>query len=232
MAFWSSLKKDSISLFLKKNFGVKPKNLAIYQQAFTHSSYAENPLESNERLEFLGDAILDSVVGEYLYLHYPKKDEGFLTKMRSKIVNRASLNQLGNKYDLVSIVKHQKGIHRGSIEGNAFEALIGAIYLDSGYKTTKRIIEEIIQKEIILKDLEKIETEYKSKLYQWCQKNKFNVETRFTRFETQIGFSYKATLFIENTLIGEGIGLSKKIAEKIAAEQAFQSGVLNKFIVK
>lgn len=227
MAFWSSNKKDAISLFLKSNFGVKPKNLAIYQQAFTHSSITKKDLESNERLEFLGDAILDSIVAEYLYQKYPLKDEGFLTQMKSKIVNRKSLNKLGNSLGLEALINRQKGVKKESIEGNAFEALVGALYIDGEFKKTKQIVLMLIDKHFSLVELEKTETDYKSKLYQWCQKERVNLETRFVRFEKNSGFSYKATLFLEDRLIGEGIGLSKKSAEKRAAKNVFESGVLN-----
>ena len=227
MALWSFNKKDAVSLFLKSNFGVSPNNLAIYRQAFTHSSLATKSFESNERLEFLGDAILDSIVAEFLFEKYPKKDEGFLTQMKSKIVNRKSLNNVGRALDLEQLIKRQKGVKKESIEGNAVEALIGALFLDAGFKKTKQIVLLLIEKYISLVELEKTETDFKSKLYQLCQRERVNVEARFIRFENDNGFAYKATLFIDNRLIGEGKGLSKKIAEKIAAKSAIESGVLD-----
>ncbi len=232
MALWSFNKKDSISLFLKSNFGVSPKNIAVYRQAFTHSSTVSKPLDSNERLEFLGDAILDSIVAEFLFEIYPHQDEGFLTQMKSKIVNRKSLNEIGSALDLASLIKRQKGVKKASIEGNAFEALIGALFIDAGFKKTKKIVLSLLKKHISLNNLEQVDTDFKSQLYQWCQKERVNVEARFIRFENEAGFAFKSTLFIGNRLIGEGIGLSKKIAEKEAAKQAIESGVLNTINVK
>ena len=232
MAFWSRTKKDSITLFLKQNFGIKPKNIALYQQAFTHSSSVKNGLDSNERLEFLGDAILDSVISEYLYEHYPNKSEGFLTQMRSKIVKGTSLNRVGAALKLSKLLKKQKNVRKISIEGNAFEALLGALFLDAGFKKTKQIILRLLDEHYSLVELEKTEMDFKSSLYQWCQKEKMNLETRFVRCETSLGFSYAATLLIEETVIGEGSGPSKKSAEKIAAKQALASGVLDKINVK
>lgn len=188
--------------------------------------------DSNERLEFLGDAILDSIVAEFLFEQYPHKDEGFLTKMKSKIVNRKSLNHIGSILKLETLIKRQKGINKGSIEGNAFEALVGALFIDAGFKKTKRIVLKLISKHISLSNLENNDTDFKSMLYQWCQKERKNVEARFIRFETETGFAYKATLFIDNRLIGEGKGLSKKTAEKLAAQSAIESGVLNTINVK
>ena len=227
MAFWSTKKKDAVSRFLISSFGVKPKDLSLYELAFTHSSSVKNGLESNERLEFLGDAILDSIVAEYLFDKFPNKDEGLLTRMKSKIVNRKSLNHLGGLLGLSSLIKKQKTSQNNSIDGNAFEALIGALYLDAGFKKTKLIVVGLIEKHFSLKNLEKDEIDDKSRLYQWCQKEKVSLETRFVRIENENNFSYSATLFIGAKLIGKGKGLSKKSAEMAAAKEAFNSGVLN-----
>lgn len=232
MAFFSNNKKNAISIFLRKSFGVRPKKIDVYRQAFTHSSSVKNSLDSNERLEFLGDAVLDSIVAEYLYEKYPNKDEGFLTRIKSKIVSRKSLNSLGYSLGLAQLIKQQKSMHKNSIEGNAFEALVGALYIDAGFTKTKDIVITLIEKHFSLAELEKDEIDDKSRLYQWCQKEKVSLETRFVRIENETGFSYSATLFIGAKLIGKGMGLSKKSAEKEAAKNAFDSGVLDSINIK
>lgn len=161
--------------------GIRPRNISLYYQALRHSSVAveikEGVKNSNERLEFLGDAVLGIIVAEYLFKMYPFKGEGFLTKMRSRIVNRAQLNQLAMKMGLNELIESDlKGNRAGSIYGDAFEALVGAIYLDKGFLAAKKfIIERIIKHHINIDEIEHTDTDYKSRLLNWGQQEKRRV---------------------------------------------------------
>jgi ribonuclease-3 len=179
----------------------------------------------NERLEFLGDAILDAVIAEYLYRIYPEQDEGFLTQLRSKIVKRKQLNKLAQKLGMSILIKSNTSMNQGqkNILGNAFEALIGAVYLDKGYlKTKKFIIDRILARYLDLEKLSQKESDYKSRLIEWAQKNK--KEISFVSKE-EINVGSRKMIFMSNVLImdqsyGTGAGYSKKEAEQKAAEQA------------
>ncbi|RYE28314.1 MAG: ribonuclease III, partial [Sphingobacteriales bacterium] len=166
---------------IKNILGFVPGNITLYKMAFRHRSAAkvlQNGIRSsNERLEFLGDAILGSVIAELLFKNYPYKEEGFLTEMRSKIVNRANLNQLARKMGFDElIVFDQKNINIQSkfhsMLGDAFEAMIGAVYIDKGYNFTKEFLHKrIIKPYIDIHQLELTETNFKSKLIEWCQRH-------------------------------------------------------------
>src|SRR6202000_2463330 len=218
---------------LKNLLGFVPGNLSLYRMAFRHKSVAPNVKKgvknSNERLEFLGDAVLGSVVAEVLFKLYPYEDEGFLTELRSKIVNRVNLNQLARKLGFEQLIQYDNRMvnsaRQGSLLGDAFEALIGAIYLDKGYDFTKHfLINHIIKSHIDIHKLEQTETNFKSKLIEWCQRNGKN-----------IGFDLLNTLEGENTnlftvqasvdgeVVGMGKEFSKKNAEKLAAEKACEA---------
>ena len=234
MAFWPSPKnKDEISRFIISTFGLSPKNVELYHVAFTHSSVAKKSEANNERLEFLGDSILDSVVAEYLFKKFPDKNEGELTQMKASVVSRDTLNAIGAALELNRFIKktRSKQINR-FIEGNTFEALIGALFLDHGYNKTQKALTKILVKHSPIEEAERSEIDYKSKLYQWCQKNKMQLETRFINFEKDGELFYRATLFIDDRLIGTGVAISKKLAEKIAAENAFRDDTLSKVSVK
>ena len=208
--------------------GFYPDNLAIYQQALRHSSAAkeikEGVKDSNERLEYLGDAVLSTIVAHYLFQLFPFKDEGFLTKIRSRIVSRTHLNKLALKMGLNQIITSNMEIHpkNNSINGDAFEALIGAIYLDKGYNFTKKfILQRILCPHVDMDDIENIETDFKSRLIEWAQKEK--KEAKFTVVEEKNSANEKeffVQLLIENEVKGNGKHFSKKRAEQIAAEQA------------
>lgn len=229
MVFWSPSKKDKLYVFLKQTFGIKPKQFELYQQAFLHASHTQEPLKSNERLEFLGDAILDSVVAEYLYETYPVKDEGFLTKMKAKIVNRNALKLVANELGLAEFIKHQKGIENTALSGDVLEALIGAIYLDAGFKVAKQLIIDLLENNYSLSALEESDYDYKSLIYQWCQRERKTLNTLFQEGED---VAYVAKLFIDQIMIGTGGGRSKKTAEKNAAKNAWQSGILERLTDK
>ncbi len=220
--------------FIKKLnniLGFVPGNTVLYKMAFRHRSVAKilknGSRSSNERLEFLGDAILGSVIAELLFKSYPYKEEGFLTEMRSKIVNRANLNQLARKmgFDQL-IVFDQKTVNvqtkHHSMLGDAFEALIGAIYLDKGYNFTKDfLLKRIVKPYVDIHTLEQTETNFKSKLIEWCQRHGKDISFELA----QNGEGESSKLFTIQALVdGESCGVgrdyNKKNAEKLAAEKA------------
>ncbi|WP_256002980.1 MULTISPECIES: ribonuclease III [Pedobacter] len=216
---------------LNNILGFVPRNTVLYKMAFRHRSVAKvlknGTRSSNERLEFLGDAILGSVVAELLFKSYPYKEEGFLTEMRSKIVNRNNLNRLAKKmgFDQL-IVFDQRTVNmqtkHHSMLGDAFEALIGAIYLDRGYNFTKEfLLKRIVKPYIDIHTLELTETNFKSKLIEWCQRHGKDIS--FDMIQNEEGESAK--LFTVQAVIdGESCGIgrdyNKKNAEKLAAEKA------------
>lgn len=222
---------------LKILLGFVPGNLHLYRMAFRHKSAAviiknngNGAKNSNERMEFLGDAILGSVVATLLFKKYPFKDEGFLTEMRSKIVSRSNLNQLARKMGLDEFIEYDSRMigfngKQSSMMGDAFEALIGAVYLDKGYKYTQNfILNRVIDPLVDIQKLEKTEMNFKSRLIEWCQQ--FNKEVEFKVIKNEEGESNK--LFTVEALVdGEvkGIGreYSKKNAEKLAAEKACEA---------
>lgn len=214
---------------IRKILGFKPNNLRFYRKAFTHRS--ANIIDDNgnpfnyERLEFLGDAILGSVISAFLYRSAPKGDEGYLTKTRSKIVSREHLNELGRDFNLIQFVESKvASSHFGeNIHGNLFEAFIGAIYLDKGFDTCEKFIEKKIIKTYV--DLDKLDgkiTSYKSLLIEWCQKEKKSFQFDFIEdngIEGQKFFSVK--LFIDEKVIGKARATSKKKAEEKASQRAY-----------
>jgi ribonuclease-3 len=212
--------------------GYFPKNWKIYELAFIHRSASffldDNSVVNNERLEFLGDALLDAIVTEYLFSYYPEKDEGFLSKMRSKIVKRKHLDFLAKKLEIDKfIITDSTGARTGKhAYGNAFEALIGAIYLDKGYNIARNfLIRNIFEKNIDIIELEKTETDFKSRIIELAQKSHIEIS-----FESQEEYGSEAhspifisRVMVSNQLIGQGKGSSKKEAEQNAAEQAFNA---------
>lgn len=216
---------------IKNVLGFVPGNISLYKMAFRHRSAAKvlnnGVRSSNERLEFLGDAILGAVIAEVLFKNYPYKEEGFLTEMRSKIVNRANLNQLARKMGFSDlIVFDQRNINiqskYHSMLGDAFEAMIGAVYMDKGYEFTKSfLLQRIIKPYVDIHQLEITETNFKSKLIEWCQRN--NKEVRFDLLQNEEGESNKlftVQVSIDGESQGIGMDYNKKNAEKLAAEKA------------
>lgn len=206
---------------LKNLLGFAPDNISLYEQAFLHSSKRE--AINNERLEFLGDAVLGTIVAAYLFKLFPYKDEGFLTQLRSKIVNRQTLLQLAlklgiDKYLKTSIKETDKG--KSSAYGDAFEALIGAIYLDKGFLTCKKfIIHRIIKVHLNIDDLASTDTDYKSQLQVYAQKNKLQLEYRLLS-EEQKGREkiYTVQIFINDEAKVKFEHYSKRVAEQKAAQ--------------
>jgi len=211
--------------FVLKRFGYKPKNLSFFYEAITHKSFSnltENEI-SNERLEYLGDAILDAVIAELLFLRFPEQDEGFLTKIKSKVVSRKTLSEIGEEMRLREILRYHKGraINLASLEGNAFEALMGAIYLDGGYEAVKKCVNHNILRNYA--DLNKIleeEIDFKSKLFIWSQKKHLKLEFNVIAEESVNGnWNYEIMVLINDTPYGKGKGNSKKMAEQAASKE-------------
>lgn len=209
--------------------GFYPRKIRYYKEALLHKSLtvrgAKGQLHNNERLEFLGDAILDAVVADIVYRHFEKKSEGFLTNTRSKIVQRETLNRLAVEIGLDKLIKassHSSNTHNNYMYGNAFEALVGAIYLDRGYACCKRFIEDRILHRLI--NIDKVaykEMNFKSKLIEWTQKNKVAIEFRTTWNEHFVASpEFETEVLLEGLSAGSGIGYSKKESQQVAAKQA------------
>jgi ribonuclease-3 len=220
---------QDIKAFIAKAFGFKVRDTALYEQALRHSSAATKIKpglkNSNERLEFLGDAIIDAVVAHYLYAKYPSIPEGELTKMKSKVVRRENLNMVGHTLGVREMLKRNLGrqeMHESMI-GNAFEALVGAIYLDRGYDFTREILLKLLKQHGLDTKVHD-DLDYKSKLHEWCQKNKRTIDFFVLEHRNEGGASYyKVAVRIDDQVHGEGEGNSKKIAEQKAAKLAVKS---------
>ena len=218
---------------LKNLLGFVPGNLSLYRLAFRHKSVAQNIKKgvknSNERLEFLGDAVLGSVVAEVLFKLYPYEDEGFLTELRSKIVSRVNLNQLAHKLGFDDLIEYDSRVlgssRQGSLLGDAFEALIGAVYLDKGYNFTRNfLINHIIKSHIDIHTLEQTETNFKSKLIEWCQRHSKDISFDLIgngEGESTKLFTVQAS--VDGEVMGLGKEFNKKNAEKLAAEKACEA---------
>lgn len=209
--------------------GFKPKKIEIYQRAFTHSSVNKTDengqVISYERLEFLGDAMLGSVIAAYLFREIPNQNEGYLTKMRSKIVSRENLNNLGKQLGLIELVnsKVSKKHFGENIYGNLFEALVGAIYLDRGYLTCEKFINKKLIAPYV--DLEKLEGKiisYKSLLIEWCQKHKKQFAIKVEEEESaEAQKHFSAHLYIDGKIVSKARATSKKRAEETASKRAY-----------
>lgn len=213
---------------LRNVLGFYPSNIALYKSAFRHSSVAthlkDGVKDSNERLEFLGDSVIGIVVADYLFKKFPFKDEGFLTKMRSKMVSRNQHNSIANKLGLKSFIEttKERNVMPSSINGDAYEALIGAIYLDKGFEFVQDfLLKRIINVHIDMDEVETKEVDFKSKFIEWAQREKKNF-----RFETAIDGNsasdkiFTIQLMVNDKLMGTAQHFSKKKAEQLAAEAA------------
>ena len=207
--------------------GFYPHNIDFYKQALMHKSVARRNAKgrpvNNERLEFLGDAILDAIVGDIVYRHFEGKREGFLTNTRSKIVQRETLNRLANEMGISRLIKSNghTSSHNSYMEGNAFEALVGAIYLDRGYEACMRFMQKRILSQLI--NIDKVaykEVNFKSKLIEWCQKNKVRLDFKLIEQRRDAKnspmFVYQA--MIEGLEGGKGEGYSKKESQQLASK--------------
>ena len=218
----SSEKKLAQSI--KNLFGFYPKNIVLFQQALTHSSAAKHS-KSNERLEFLGDSILGTIVAEYLFGILPNKDEGVLTQVRSRMVSRVQLNKLAVKLGIDKILNTDiKGNISYTLYGDAFEALVGAIYLDIGYAKTKKILfEKIIKQHFDINTLLNEDTDYKSRLINFCQKNKTPLQfVLISENMDGVKKMYHIGVEYNGEIISEAQNASKRVAEQLAAHAAIE----------
>ena len=214
---------------IKKILGFKPKKIQIYKTAFTHRSMNIRDKDGNainyERLEFLGDAMLGAVIASHLYLEVPGGDEGYLTKMRSKVVSREHLNELGKDLNLINLIESKITASQfgDNIHGNLFEALVGAIFLDRGFKYCEKFIyDRVIIPYVDIEQLEGKVISYKSLLIEWCQKEKktFNYNVyEDTGNDDVRHFSVK--LSVDNKVVSKARATSKKKAEEKASKRAF-----------
>lgn len=215
----------------RRIFGVTPDNVELYKLALVHRS-ASVKVEggesiNNERLEFLGDAVLESIVSDYLFIEYPHESEGFLTKTRAKIVSRQSLNSLARELGLDRMVIYNPtgNFSQKHLFGDCFEALLGALYLDKGYNAVNRIvINDLLRHYINLEDLSHSENDYKSRLIEWCQKSKRTISFS-TESDGERGVNgttaFVSRVLIDEMRIGVGHGSTKKEAEQNAAQNAW-----------
>ena len=214
---------------LEDIFGLVPNNVELYKLALIHRSASLYVDESggpvnNERLEFLGDAILEAIVSDYLFIEFPDKSEGFLTQIRSKIVSRASLNEIAVKIGLDRhvIVQYSNNHIQKHLYGDALEAMIGAVYLDKGYDFVNRlVINDILAKNLNLDRITQVETDFKSRLIEWCQKHKLQIVFDTMPAETYYDHSpcFMSQVIVADEYLGVGRGLSKKEAEQNAAHE-------------
>jgi ribonuclease-3 len=222
-------KNKELSLFIYNVFGFYPKNISKYEFAFEHKSIHRNDKslrDLNERLEYLGDAILDAIVADYLFSKFPQKDVGFLTEIRSRIVSRENLNKLSEKIGLdkyISINKDLNNVYR-SIMGDTFEVLFATIYLERGYNFTEKVfINNILKKHIELDSILKIDNNYKSQIIEWAQKHRKTIDYKVVdTVNSGYDKKYIVEIFIDSISFGQGNGHSIKTAEKAAAEIALK----------
>lgn len=218
--------------FFKNVLGFVPRHTQLYQVAFIHKSKSQETTHgckiNNERLEYLGDAVLSAIVADFLYQKYPYQGEGFLTEMRSKIVSRASLNKLAQKIGLSQLIQYNResqGIFK-SMDGDAFEALVGAIYLEKGYKFTQKVIvDRVICSHMDIEALAHTDWNYKSKLIDWGQKEHKKVSFEVVRviYQGSAGRrQYECQVLIDGEPGEKAIEYSIKSAEQLAAEKTFK----------
>ena len=223
--YYFSSKKEWIRQ-LSKLLGFRPVNVAIFLLAFKHSSKANKSHTSNERLEYLGDAILDAIISDYLFKKYPIRGEGFLTEMRSKIVNRKRLGEIGEKLNLKDFLDYDQAYVsiNSTLLGNALEALIGAIYLDAGYAVCKKFVfEKMVYPHIDLDELHSADLNYKSRVFEWSQK--YGRELTFDVIEEKILNKQRIFVvgaYIDGDVMGIGEGRSKKEAQKNASQEIYE----------
>jgi ribonuclease-3 len=221
----STSKETKLVSAITNIVGQAPYNIDLYKLAISHSSVAKDRL-SNERLEYLGDAVLGAVIAEYLFKKFPYKSEGFLTEIRSRIVNRESLNKLGKKIGLSKIVVYNsvKGnnFSHKSIHGDALEALVGAVYLDKGFKSCRKfILSRLIYPHFDLEEIVENNYNFKSILIEWAQKENKNIKFLIIKELGHIhNKEFTAEVLIDDKPVSTGTGQSKKKAEQAAAEKA------------
>jgi ribonuclease-3 len=212
---------------LKNVLGIKPGSVLLYRTALSHRSVKETPDENNERLEYLGDAILSAVVADYLFKRYPYKGEGFLTEMRSKMVNRQQLNDIALKMGLRKLTFYNKfdnSLKGSQIFGNTLEAVVGAVYLDKGYQKTHHwVLKQIVIAHMFVDDLEQVDINLKNKLIGWASKNGKNLS--FELAEEKMEGSrrlFTMNVVLDGEVMAQGKGYNKKDASQAAAQVAIE----------
>lgn len=212
---------------LKNVLGIQTGNTTLYRTAMSHRSVKETPDENNERLEYLGDAVLSAIVADYLFKRYPYKGEGFLTEMRSKMVNRQQLNDIALKMGLRKLTFYNKfdnALKGSQIFGNTLEALVGAVYLDKGYKKTHNwVLRQIVIPHMFVDDLEAVDINLKNKLIGWANKN--GKTLTFELAEEKMEGSrrlFTINAMLDGQLLAMGKGYNKKDASQVAAQVAVE----------
>ena len=218
---------QQLLLQLEHLLGFTPKHISYYRLALMHRSKPEEMTDSNERLEFLGDAILGAIIAEYLFKKYPYQPEGYLTELRSRIVRRETMNNVALRMGLNKLVQYNqndRGLSRSHIFGNALEALIGAVYLDQGFSNTRKfILNQLVREYIDLDTMESTDTNYKNKLLSWAQRN--NKDLSFDTIDEKTEASRKlftVGIVLDGELVASGTGYNKKEAGQVAAQKALE----------
>jgi ribonuclease-3 len=225
--FYFSKDKD-LAQKLRNILGFTPKKLSLFKLAFYHKSMNDEQTQNNqhnERLEYLGDSILSTIVAEYLFKKYPVKDEGFLTKMRSKIVMRKTLNSLASEMGLdIILSNYSQGKLSKSMMGNAFEAMVGAIYLEKGFDDTKDyIINDILLKHLDIHALEVQDENFKSQLLEWGQKNNVPVDYKLlSKYKQDKRDRFKVAVYVDGSEVALADDFNKKSAEQSASKMALK----------
>ncbi|MEE9437562.1 MAG: ribonuclease III [Saprospiraceae bacterium] len=220
--YWSADKV--LAQKLKPVIGFVPVKLQLFKKAFYHKSMNNEGRSgnNNERLEYLGDAVLSTIVAEYLFKKYPNKDEGFLTKMRSKIVKRKTLNEIADKMGIdIVLANYSQGSISRSMLGNALEALVGAIYLEFGYDKTKTyVIQKLLLQYLDIHALETHDDNYKSKLLEWCQKENKEISYKtISKTKMDKRDRFKVAVFVDGKQIATAEDFNKKSAELLASQK-------------
>lgn len=226
----SSDKERKLRKAVETLLGSKPSNLNVYRLAFMHTSVSKSNThngfrDSNERLEYLGDAVLGMVVAEYLFKKYPYKDEGFLTEIRSRIVNRESLNQVARKIGVDKLVEfdaqRRTVLSRTSMYGDALEAFVGAIYLDKGFDFTRKfVLKRLLSNHFDIDSVVQLNSNFKSLIIEWSQREGKEVRFEVTEQGNMHNKEFIAQLLVNDEPMTSGSGFSKKKAEQSAAEKA------------
>ncbi|MEP6682500.1 MAG: ribonuclease III [Parafilimonas sp.] len=226
--YWlKSGKTRQLEKQLQNVLGIKPGDYSLYFTALSHRSVKENADENNERLEYLGDAVLSTIIADYLFKRYPYKGEGFLTEMRSKMVNRQQLNEIALKMGVKKLTLYNKfdNFLKGSqIFGNTLEALVGAVYLDKGYKKTQQwIVKQIVVPYLFVDDLEQIDINLKNKLIGWASKNGKKLEFEMIQEKLEGNRRiFTIAVVLDGDTLSEGKGYNKKDASQVAAQLAIE----------
>ena len=229
-------KKGELYASLKQILGFPPRNIAHYKQALTHRSAsrrdAKGHKSNNERLEFLGDAVIETIISHKLYHLYPNSDEGFLSTMRSKLVERKNLGRLAKEIGLIKLLRTDLKFncyasHNSYLGGNAFEALVGAIYLDRGFRWSQKFIDRLIEQGHINFDkTARVEENFKSLLLEWGQKYKADVKFVMLRQQSSASNGHKpfcCAVMVEGRQVALGTGYNKKECHQAAAKKALQA---------